>query len=198
MRVLTHFLLWTIGAHKAHAFADPDQCAALTRHATGCRRLVEIGCWEGASTLLLRRAMAPDGILYAVDPYFPGRLGVNLHRIIARRETAKSTNGTVQWLRLTDLQAARRLKELQAGPVDFVFTDALNDYAGLRGTWEAWSPLVRPGGIYCVGTVIPTATQHIEGAGSVQFFNEVIRRDPRFELIETAYVMAVLRRRETT
>ena len=86
--------------------------------------------------------MAPQGVLYAVDPYAPGRLGFSAHRIIARREVARERNGTVHWIRDTDLAAAAQLAD--GPPFDFIFSDSLNTFEGYRATWEAWSPLAGP------------------------------------------------------
>ena len=48
----------------------------LVRHASGTRRAVEIGVYEGANTRRIAEALAPDGVLYAIDPFFRGRLPI--------------------------------------------------------------------------------------------------------------------------
>jgi predicted O-methyltransferase YrrM len=40
----------------------------LERYVQGQRHIVELGVFEGASSLMLRKAMAIDGKLWCVDP----------------------------------------------------------------------------------------------------------------------------------
>src|SRR5262245_2561951 len=81
------------------------ECAA--RCATGRQRIAEIGVWQGAVTCRMRSVMRSDGVLFAVDPYPPGRLGFNYQQLIARREVAKISGGRIVWLRERGVDAAR-------------------------------------------------------------------------------------------
>jgi hypothetical protein len=208
MQIIPHFCLWTLGLAKAWTMRTEAECQCLERHAAGKKRVAEIGCWYGVNTLRLRRVMAPDGVLFAVDPYPVGRLGFSAIQYIAHREVAKCPNGTVRWLRQSGVEAARSLAEAGERPFDFIFSDSLNDYDGFRRNWEAWSPLVAPGGIFILGTsqpYIPPPNGHqswwdpkVEiGAdvGSVVFTREVVQHDPRFEVLEVVDSFTVLRRR---
>ena len=196
MQVMKHFLLWHLGMARAWTSRTPAECQCLERHAAGRKRLVEIGCWYGVNTHRLRRAMAPDGVLFAVDPYAPGRLGFSAIQYIAHREVAKCANGSVRWLRATDVEAARSFAEAGEAPIDFLFTDAVNNYEGLRKTWEAWGPLVAPGGVVVLGDSRSSATRQLDDLGSAVYTREVIQPDPRFEVVETADTLTVLRRKQ--
>lgn len=197
MRVMPHFLLWCIGVAKAETQTSDAERNCLAHYATGKRRLVEIGVWHGVTTCRLRKAMASDGVLLAVDPYRVGRLGFSAQRVIARREVGKIPNGSVQWVRSTGVQAARDYIVPGDGPVDvvdFVFIDGDHSHDGLRGDWESWSPLVGPGSIIALHDSCSSATRQIDDAGSAVFTSAVILRDPRFELIEVIDTLSVLRR----
>lgn len=195
MRVITHFLLWGLGLADAEAQTTIAERECLIRHATGKRRLVEIGSWHGITTSLLRSVMASDGLLLAVDPYPVGRLGFSAQMVIARKEVAKIPNGSVRWLRSTGADAAREYATLGTEPVDFVFIDGDHSFEGLRGDWEGWSPLVVSGGIVALHDSCSSATRQIEDAGSVIFTRGEILPDPRFELVEIVETLSVLRRR---
>src|SRR5579863_7202118 len=93
----------------------------LSRYADGKRRLAEIGVWHGVTTCRLRKAMARDAVILAIDPYPRGRLGISMHRIIAHREVAKVPNGSVHWIRKTGAEAAATLRNSE--PFDLVFID---------------------------------------------------------------------------
>jgi predicted O-methyltransferase YrrM len=195
MRVLKQFLLWRLGLAAPATQTGEEERASLERHAAGRKRLAEIGVFQGVTTCRLRRVMAPDGILLAVDPFPPGRLRFSYDRRIARREVSQIGNGQVHWLRQTGVESARAPILKSLGGVDFVFIDANHSYEGLRGDWEGWSPWVVPGGILALHDSCSSPSHNIGNAGSVRFTREVILQDPRFEVIETVDTLTVLRRR---
>ena len=189
MRVLTHYLAWTLGLAAAETQTTSAERRCLSRHAWGRRRLVEIGIWHGVTTKHLRSVMDPDGVLTAVDPFPSGRLGISLQERIAHSEVGEVVNGTVTWVRATGAQAARGHE-----PVDFVFIDGDHSEEGLLADWEAWSPLVAPGGIVALHDSRSSRRRQIDDAGSVKVTNEVILHDTRFELVETVDTLTVLER----
>ncbi len=194
MRIMQHFVLWHLGITKAWTSRTPAECNCLERYAAGKKRLVEIGCWYGVNTRRLRGVMAPDGVLFGVDPYPPGRLGFSAIQYIAMREVAKVPNGHMRWIRETDAQAARVLRAAGEKPVDFLFIDAVNSYDGLRTTWEAWRPLVAPGGVVVLGDSRASASRPIDNLGSAVYAREVVRQDPDFAVVEAVDTLTVFRR----
>lgn len=195
MSVMTHFLLWYLGLAEAETQTSPAERDCLAKYANGPNRLIEIGVWHGVTTCRLRRAMAPEGVLYAVDPYPIGRLGFSAQQVIAHREVAGIRRGDVRWLRMTGVEAARAYTAMNEGPVDFIFIDGDHSYKGLRDDWRSWSPLVREGGIIALHDSCSSTTHQIDDAGSVRFTREVIHHDPRFEIAEVVDTLTVLRRR---
>src|SRR3954471_24714944 len=103
MSVLSHFVLWSLHLADAQTPYTAAECECLEQFAAGKRRLVEIGCWHGVNTRRLRRVMAADAVLFAVDPYAPGRLRFSAQRQIARHEVDQEPNGSVRWIRMKDL-----------------------------------------------------------------------------------------------
>ena len=91
-----HFLFWKMGLAPADTQTTEAERAALARYAKDTRRLVEIGVWHGVTTTILRRVMAADGILFAVDPFFPGRLGFSVQKLIAHGEVRLQNITTAQ------------------------------------------------------------------------------------------------------
>jgi predicted O-methyltransferase YrrM len=196
MNVLSHYLLWNIGLAEAETQTTEAERDCLARHAAGRGRLVEIGVWHGVTTCRLRRAMAADGVLYAVDPYPVGRLRFSIQQRIARRHVGRETNGRVEWLRMTGAEAGRQYDLLGGGPPDFIFIDGDHTYEGLRADWEAWNPRVLPGGVIALHDSRPTEGRPIHDAGSVRYTRGVIAHDPHYELVEAVETVSVFRRRE--
>jgi predicted O-methyltransferase YrrM len=190
VKVVSHYIAWTIGLAHATTQTTSAERDCLARHATGRRRLVEIGVWHGVTTKRLRAAMHPQGVLSAVDPFPVGRLGFSVQQHIAHREVDSIGNGHVAWVRTTGAAAAH-----DHHTVDFVFIDGDHSEHGLLADWRAWSPLIEPGGIVALHDSRSTPQRPIDDAGSVKVTNEVILRDERFSVVDTVERMTVLQRR---
>lgn len=188
-------MLWSLGLAAAETQTSEAERACLARHAAGKKRLVEIGVWHGVTTCRLRAEMDSAGVLICVDPYPKGRLGFSTQRIIARQEVAHIKNGKLEWQRLTGAEAGRFYAAASGEPVDFIFIDGDHSYEGLRGDWEAWSPLVAAQGIVALHDSCSSATRSIDDAGSATFTRDHILTDARFERIETVDTLTVMQRR---
>ena len=195
MKTLAHFLKYQLGLVQAETSVTTAEWDCMASHASGRRCLVEIGVWHGVTTCRLRKVMASDGILYAVDPYPVGRLGISMPRQIAHSEVGRVPNGRVEWVRETGADAARGLAARLVGRVEFVFIDGDHSYDGLRADWEGWSELVAPGGSIALHDSRSSPVRPIDNAGSVRFTTEVILADPRYEVADTVDSLTVLRRR---
>jgi hypothetical protein len=187
MKSLVRCLLWRLGRVAIAPWADAGETACLVEYARNKRRLAEIGVWEGGTTKMLRQVMASDGVLFAIDPFPGGRLGVSYQRPIAHGEVRRIPNGTVVWLRTTGSQAASDPRVVTA-PFDFIFVDGDHTFEGLQADWEAWAP--HASDIIAFHDVIGDPDQ-----GSVRFARERIFTDPRFAVLKTVGCLAVLKRR---
>jgi predicted O-methyltransferase YrrM len=195
MSVLLHLVRWTVGLADAEVWTTEAERECLARHAAGKRKLVEVGVWHAGTSKTLRAAMAPDGVLYAVDPYEPGRLGFSIPRVVGRSELERIPNGRVVWIRATGADAATSADIRSAAPFDFVFIDAAQTYELLRSEWQAWSPLVEAAGILALHDSRPMAGDTSPEQTSVRYAREVVSQDPRFELIDAIDTLSVLKRR---
>ena len=187
MNALARLVLWKLGLAPVAPWAAAGETEAIGRHAAGKRRLAEIGVWEGGTTRVLRQVMSPDGVLYAIDPFPAGRLGLSYQLPIAHGEVNRVRNGRVVWIRQVG-EAAARDPRVTAAPFDFVFIDSDHTFEGLRTDWGAWAPLAAD--IVALHDVIGSDAQ-----GSVRFAREHIFPDARFRLIEEVGCLAVLQRR---
>ena len=190
MRVTAHYLAWVLGLAPAETQTTERERACLAAHATGRRRLAEIGVWHGVTTARLREVMDPRGELSAIDPYPAGRLRLSLQERIAHHVVSRVSGGRVRWLKMNSVDAARGHH-----PIDFLFIDGDHTEAGLLADWNAWSGLVERGGVVALHDSRSTPDRQIDEAGSVKVTNDVILRDPRFEGLEAVDSLTVLRKR---
>ena len=193
MRVATHFALWAVGLARAETQTTEAERQALEQAARGRQRVVEIGVWHGVTTARLRAAMDSSGILYAVDPFEPGRLGVSFQALIARAEVGRVSGAEVRWVRRTGVDAAPIIAN--EGLAELIFIDGDHSYGGLESDWLAWSDKVNHGGIIALHDSVSSTGRQIDDAGSVRFTREKVSTDSRFERAGLVDSLTLWRRR---
>ena len=191
-RTLFRHFLWALGllSPKTQTTLSERQC--LIRHAAGRQRLVEIGVFNGVTTLELRKAMPATATLWAVDPFIAGRLGYNLDERIARHVINQSSNGTVEMIKLISAAAMEKYKALKLPPVEFLFVDGDHTWAGIDADWKGWAPLIGVGGIVALHDSRSYPGREVT-LDSARYTKEVICADPRFEVIDEVDSITVLR-----
>jgi predicted O-methyltransferase YrrM len=180
----------------AHSQTTAAERAALSQHAAGRKRLAEIGVYEGLTTALLARAMAADGVLYAIDPFFVGRLGICWSKWIAEREVGKVRPARkIDFIEKLSFDAA----PLVEAPLDFVFIDGDHSLGGIQRDWADWSVKIASGGVMALhDTRAPKHNPTIADLGSCRYFDEHIQHDARFTIVEQVDSLSVLRRKPET
>ncbi len=194
-RPLPHLILWQLGIAKSETQTTEEERDCLARHASGKKRLAEIGVHHGVTTRRLRSVMDPAGVLFAIDPYPKQMLGFSAQWVVARREVSRVKTGTIQWMRKFGADAAAKLLADGCPLFDFVFIDGDHSWDGLKSDWEGWSRLTAPGGIIALHDSRSSTLRQIDGAGSARFTREVIAHDPMFETIDAIGTLTVLQRR---
>jgi Methyltransferase domain len=121
----------------------------LRRLAAARACVVEVGVYEGSSSVQLVAAMGPDATLHLVDPYVENALrsgwrGVEraTRRTVARA-TRRSGGPRLRWHVCTSEEAAGGWNST---PVDLVFIDGDHTRNGARLDWDLWSRHVPVGG----------------------------------------------------
>lgn len=132
--------------------ASQQALAELARATDGLDgAVIEIGCWEGRSTIALAGAVHPAEV-YAVDTWqgSPGEISETLagERDVYdtfRRNIAEGTNGNVLPYRVDWRAFMSRWND----PIRFVHIDATHTYTEVVDNIEAVRPHIVPGGIIC-------------------------------------------------
>lgn len=192
---LIHYLRFSIGLDKPHTQTTARERDTIAKYAKGCRKCVEIGVYEGINTVTIAKAIMDieNSQLFAIDPFFKGRLGVCYHEKIAKRLAKR--NGVydrIEWLPFFSFDAVDKVP----GNVDFIFVDGDHSLEGISRDWQDWGPKLSTNGILALhDTAIPEHDASVSTLGSYKFFNEVIVSDPGFELLETVDSLNILRKR---
>lgn len=130
----------------------------LAQEASQHERIVEIGCWRGRSTRVL--CDNSSGQVTAVD-HFQGAPDLNddMERMQTLtqdpdwlfHEFQRNLDGVrnLELCRMDSLSAAQYFTRTGRS-FDLIFLDALHDHDHVLGDLQAWMPLLRAGGTFCV------------------------------------------------
>ncbi len=188
-----HFLKYKLRLAPALTQTTEKERAILRTHASGRRRLAEIGVYHGVNTRVFREVMNPDGVLIAVDPFERSLFGIRGYgwaRRIAHAEVGSTPNGRVLWVECFGKDAPARPDVRAMLPVDFIFIDGDHSYDGLRSDWLAWRDHVSSGGIVALHD-----SNNRNMCGSERFTKEVILHDDGYETLQVVDSLTVLRRK---
>lgn len=179
-----------LGLEEAETQTTDAERRLLAKYAARSKRGLEIGVFEGVTTRILAESMPDAAELFAVDPFFRGRLGVCWSRLIARAEVSKAQK-IVHFVESLSKHAANRIDS----DFDFIFVDGDHSLEGISTDWQVWSSRCVINGIIALHDTrdAPHAPQ-VREFGSFAFYWQVIRNDSRYEEIDSADTLSVVKR----
>jgi predicted O-methyltransferase YrrM len=170
----------------------PAELEALERYATGACQALEIGTYQGVSAARIARALAPEGLLYCVDPWPESQKGqINPCWSICQRHLRHS--GVMNRVRILR-GYSREMESQMPVQLDFAFVDGDHSWEGIKTDWMIVSERMLPGAVVCLHDSFAPAGEDWRHLDSCVYFEKVIQNDDRFCLIEVVHSLAVLRR----
>lgn len=183
-----HFLKVTLGLEAAATQTTVAEQNALLKYAQGASHAVEVGVFEGANSAKIASVLNPEGVLYGIDPFFKGKLGICWYEKIAIKSIALYRK-RIKLITAFSWEAVNDIPD----NIDFIFIDGDHSYEGIKKDWELYTLKLKKGGIIAMhDTSVPGFDPGRASLGSITFFNEVISKDQRFNVIETVDSMNVL------
>jgi predicted O-methyltransferase YrrM len=156
-------------------------------------KALEIGSYQGASSAIIAKALAPDGYLICIDPWPDDNAEENSCRLIFERKIRRAgLQDLVRVLRGFSRDVQNELPR----DWDFVFIDGDHSWEGIETDWNIVSPRMRRVGIVCLHNTVIPAAESWRDFPSVDYYREVIAKHESFERIEEVYSMTVLKRRQ--
>ncbi len=178
---------------EGHSQMNAAEKAALRKYAVGKENALEIGTYMGVSANIIAKAMAKSGTLRCVDPFLDRKGSKDPGLAIAERDLHR--NGVAhKVIILKGFSTDPLIQDLIPFELDFIFIDGDHSYKGLGNDWKIVGEKLRIHGIVCLHDTIIPAEEPYRDFGSVKYFEDVVKRDIRFELIEQCYSMTVLKR----
>lgn len=187
-------ILNALGLASPHSQMNAIEKACLQKQATGKKRALEIGTYMGVTATIIAGAMHKEGKLYCVDPFELKNGEENPGYLMALRELKRS-NVLAKTTFLRGFSTSKEIVDQIPEQLDFILVDGDHSYEGLANDWQIVLDKLSTNGIVCLhDTTIPAAEPY-RNFGSVTYFNEVVKIDKNFTLLETVYSMNVLLRK---
>ena len=187
-----HCVAVLLGMHRARTQLSEAETVTLLNVAKDCIRIAEIGVFEGATMRRLAEVMPDHGVLYAIDPFLSGRLGIPYGYCIARSQAARVRRSNINF------HFVRKLSYEYApnGPtdLDLVFIDADHRYESVCKDWADWSPKVREGGFVALHDSQPVTGRCAPWCGPVKLVAELGEQPPGFQLREVQETLTIYMR----
>lgn len=188
-----HCIKCFLGFDQPNSQTTKNEQLAIAKYAKGATSSVEIGVFEGVNTAIIAKEIASNGILYAIDPFFKGKLGICYHELIAKHHVNKnSKNKNVEYIPKFSFDAVNDVPN----NLDFIFIDGDHSLEGIKKDWALFSPKLKQGGIMALhDTTVPIHDATVANLGSCIYFNSTIKFDERFIIVETVDSLNILKKK---
>ncbi len=129
-----------------------SELALLERLARGMpagAAVVEIGSFRGRSTLAIAAGLAESGgaRLVAVDTFAGDPGWAERDEPADARATFDRNTAGIPFLEVVQDESVAAAARFEDASLDWIFIDALHDYASVVADIRAWAPKLRPGGL---------------------------------------------------
>ena len=192
MKHLKHFLSVGLGREKPETQTSEREQAKLAELAKGCETICEVGVFEGLNTALMAREMNENGVLFGVDPFFTGRLGLSYHKWITLLHLQRNlVRNRVKLIECLSQEVGDRVPEA----LDLVFIDGDHSLSGITADWSVYRKKVKVGGVIALhDSVFDGLNPKVQRMGSHEYYESHIKSDTDFQVIEEVDSLVVLKR----
>ena len=115
-------------------------------------RLVELGSYQGRSSVAIAAVMPPDSILFCVD-HFQGseehrKMNLDLSGMLAAFKHNIERFGVKDRVRILAMSTSQAAGHFAPETVDLMLLDSAHDYESVRTDILEWYPKLKPGGLF--------------------------------------------------
>lgn len=188
-----HYFRVLAGLDTPQTQVTNEEHELLVSYLPGAKKVVEIGVFEGRTTHLLAECSDDDAVIYGIDPFVAGRVGISWGELIARFYNRRYlASGKIQFI--NKLSTAIEVADISP-PVDFLFIDGDHSLDGIVADWTKWRTWVPSGGIIALhDTVLTPDKPSGYMLGSIEYFHDHIQHDPDFDVLAQKYSLSVMKK----
>jgi hypothetical protein len=185
MRSFLHLVRCFLGVDSPFSQVTGRELDLLIHYSRGAKVICEIGCYEGRTSVAL--AQNATGVVYSIDPFFKGRLGLCYGKWIAQLHRRRNEARNLFFVSGFSRDVAPTLQL----PIDFLFIDADHSYDAIKQDWDLWYPKVVNHGIIAVHDCKP-AINSPNLLGTMKFYSGDVPTFPDVTEIDAVDSLVIL------
>jgi hypothetical protein len=192
-RNLLHFLKFIFGFDKPETQTSVREQELIKKCAHDALVAVEIGVFEGFNTSIIASRIAEHGKLFAVDPFFKGKLGFSYNELMAtkyiKRQKQKSK---IEWVEGFSWDVIDKIPS----QIDFIFVDGDHSFDGVKKDYELYAAKLSANGLMAFhdARVFDKGWTRPDW-GPVRLVEEVIKPSNQWEIVEEVDSLVVIKRK---
>lgn len=186
-----HTLKFLTGTENPNALLTHSEITLVKRYANGCKRGVEIGVYEGFTTAEIAKSIDVNGILFAIDPFYKGRLGICWAEIIARVNLKREK--VFHKVKFIKKLSHRAVNDIDNN-INFCLIDGDHQLEAFRRDWDDYSPKIAKGGYIALHDTAFTPKINYTNFELINYFQKVIKCDGRFELVDGVDSLSIFKK----
>lgn len=139
-----HCLNCLIGVAKPETQTLPGEQNAMRKYVKNAKHIAEIGVFEGYNTREFALNSSEDTVIYAIDPFIRGNLGISYLKIIALNNWRKNkVIHKIKILRGLSWDVYEEIDKL----FDFIFIDGDHSFEGVKRDFDLYSQKLSLNGV---------------------------------------------------
>ena len=189
---LFHYFKFKFRLEKAETQTTEQERIEIRKFASSSKIAVEIGVFEGVNTCTIASVLDKNGVLYAIDPFTKGRLGICYGKLITLLNVKRNKlNNKVKLIEKLSFDAIKDVPD----HIDFIFIDGDHSFDGFKNDWINWSNKIKIGGIVALhDTEVPPHDKTVSNLGCYKYYKKYITKDIRFLHLKTVDSLNILKK----
>lgn len=187
---LWHLVLVFWGFQKPNSQVTEKELELLLKYSKNADLILEIGCYEGKSSVTL--AKKTSGKVISIDPFIKGPLGFSHRKLIAKFYRRKNKAKNLEFIEKFSFDAVPYISQ----KIDLLFIDGDHSYQAIKQDWQDWYPKVKDGGIIALHDSI-RAVNSPEYLGTMKFYEQDIPQISGIKEKDRVDSLAILFKEET-
>ena len=180
-RNIIHFIKCLLNLEHPVTQTTIEEQKALSRYAKQSKVILEIGIFEGFNTRQFALNSPADAIVYAIDPFFKGTLGICYGKLIAFNDWKKNKIKKIKVIKGLSSDVTTYVSE----KIDFIFVDGDHSFEAVKKDLELYSKKLSENGVIAFhdARIFPNGWTKLEW-GPVQVVDQIIRNNKEWKIIE--------------